>query len=100
MSSIEDYIRKHEERCAKELPAKYVHWVWMVGILITIAMIIGGSSWAISSEISDVKHMALSAEKKAEELNIRINKIDVMYDDVKWIKTNISRQQYGNKNIK
>jgi len=84
MSQVEESLREHEERCAEQLPNKFVTWKWLVSIIIGSVITLVTVSWCLSSSMAAVQH-------KIREHTKRIDKIEEIYEDVKWIRKKLEK---------
>ena len=91
MSQIEEAIRDHERRCGSTIEKRLVPWTWMITIIISLILSIGGVSWFLSAGYADVSSKTTGVIVKCDKFEKRLDKLETMQKDITWIRNALTK---------
>ena len=92
MSDIEAAIIDHEVRCNETIGKRLVPWTWMVGIIMSLILTIGGVSWFLSSGYAETSKNCEFTNEKCISLEKRLDRLESMKEDIEWIREDMEKK--------
>lgn len=76
MSAIEEAIREHVKLCNDTLPSRFVPWVWVVGIAVTLVGGMGSVAWGLSRGVARAEFAIEAHTEAIRTQQTRIDKLE------------------------